>query len=98
MEYITSNKGAVKLIYEKHIYVKQKELKNGAVCWECNQRRYDKACKAKLHILDDVVIKRVNEHTHAENHGMVEAVKLRQQIKKHARETQEAPQQIIRHC
>ena len=44
------------------MYVKQKVLKNGAVCWECDQRRNKFACKAKLPVL---VMKVTNDHTHA---------------------------------
>ena len=77
------------------MYSKQKVLKNGAVCWECDQRRNKFACKAKLHILDDQIIKEINSHTHAVNRGEVQASKVRQEMKKRTRETKETPQQII---
>ena len=77
------------------MYVKQKVLKNGSVCWECDQRRNKFACKAKLHVLDDQIIKEINNHTHAVNRGEVQASKVRQEMKKRARETEETPQQII---
>ena len=95
MEYITSNKGGRKLAFENNIYIKQKVLSNGAVCWECNQRRTANTCKAKIHVLNDQVIRRVNEHTHNGNNATVEASKIRSQMKKRARETEEPPQQII---
>ena len=95
MEYITSNKGGRKLAFENNIYIKQKVLSNGAVCWECNQRRTANTCKAKIHVLNDQVIRRVNEHTHNGNSATVEASKIRSQMKKRARETEEPPQQII---
>ena len=41
-----------------------KVLSNGAVCWECNQRRTANTYKAKIYVLSDQVIRRVNEHTH----------------------------------
>ena len=47
------------------MYVKQKVLKNGAVCWECDQRRNKFACKAKLPVLDDQIIKVTNDHIQA---------------------------------
>ena len=40
--------------------MKQKVLKNCVVCWECDQRRNKFACKAKLHVLDDQIIKVTN--------------------------------------
>ena len=57
MEYVKSNKGGFKLLYYNYMYVKQKVLKNGAVCWQCDQRRNKFACKAKLPVLDDQIIK-----------------------------------------
>ena len=81
MEYVRSNRGAFKLIHGNHVYVKQKVLKNGAVCWECEQRRNKVACKAKLHVLNDQIVKNVNEHTHPANRGEVESIKVRQAMK-----------------
>ena len=67
MEYITSNKGGRKQAFKNNIYIKWKVLSSGAVCWECNQRRTANTCKAKIHVLNDQVIRRVNEHTHNRN-------------------------------
>ena len=69
MDYVRSNKGGMKLLFQNNLYVKQKVLSSGAVCWECDQRRNKFACKAKLHVLDDQVIKQVNDHTHVANVG-----------------------------
>ena len=63
MDYVRSNKGGMKLLLQNNLYVKQKVLSSGAVCWECDQRRNKFACKAKLHVLDNQVIKQVNDHT-----------------------------------
>ena len=60
--------------------MKKKVLKNGAVCWECDKRRNKFACKAKLHVLDDQIIKETNDHTHATNRGEVQASKVRQEM------------------
>ena len=65
----------------------------GAVCCECDQRHNKFACKAKLHVLDDQVIKQVNDHTHVASRAVVESSKVRQEMKKRARETEERPQQ-----
>ena len=70
-------------------------LSSGAVCWECDQLRNKSACKAKLHVLDDQVIKQVNDHTHVASRAVVESSKVRQEMKKRAIETEETPQQII---
>ena len=92
MKYVRSNKGGFKFLYNNYMYVKQKVLKNGAVCWECDQRRNKFACKTKLPVLDDQIIKVTNDHTHAVNRGGVQASKVRQEIKTRARETEEMPQ------
>ena len=70
-------------------------LNSGAVCWECDQRRNKFACKAKLHVFDDHVIKQVNDHTHVASRAVVESSKVRQEMKKRVREIEETPQQII---
>ena len=67
MEYIISNKGGRKLAFKNNIYIKQKVLSTGAVCWESNQRRTSNTCKAKIHVLKYQVICRMNEHTHNGN-------------------------------
>ena len=85
MEYVKSNKGGFKLLYNNYMYVKQKVLKNGAVCWKCDQRRNKFACKTKLPVLDDQIIKVTNDHTQAVNRGEVQASKVRQEMKKCAR-------------
>ena len=54
------------------MYVKQKVLKNGAVCWECEQQRNKFASKTKLPVLDDQIIKVTNNHIHAANRGEVQ--------------------------
>ena len=95
MDYVRSNKGGMKLLFHNNLYVKKKVLSSGAVCWECDQRRNKFACKAKLHVFDDQVIKQVNDHTHVASRAVVESSKVRQEMRKHARETEETPQQII---
>ena len=94
MEWITSNKGKPKLAYEGHIYVKQKELKDGAVSYECEKRRRSQ-CKAKLKVKDGVMLSSLHEHTHAPAVGHAESIVVKQHMKRRAEETEESPQQII---
>ena len=72
MKYVKSSKGGLKLLYNNYMYVKQKVQKNGAVCWEYDQRRNKFAYKTKLPILDDQIIKVTNDHTHTVNRGEVQ--------------------------
>ena len=85
----------MKLLFQNNLHVKQKVLSSGTVCWECDQRHNKFACKAKLHVLDDQVIKQLNDHTHVASRAVVESSKVRQEMKTRARETEETPQQII---
>ena len=95
MEYIKSNKGGVKLLYEGFVYVKSKTLKSDDVSFECEMRRNNKQCKARLRVNGDSVVGRYNYHTHAPDIGRAEALKIRQSIKRRAVDTEETPQQVI---
>ena len=63
MDYVRSNKGGMKLLFQNNLYVKQKVLSSGAVCWEWDQRRNKFAWIAKIYVLDNQVMKQVNDHT-----------------------------------
>ena len=69
MEFIQSERGAQKLLYEGHVYVKQKALASGAVSYECEKRRLSAQnqgqCRAKVRVQGDAIVGRTNEHTHA---------------------------------
>ena len=89
MEYVKSNKDGFKLLYNNYMYVKQKVLKNGAVCWECDQQRNKFACKAKLPVLDDQIIKVTKDHIDAANRGEIQVqrfAKVCQEMKKRTRD------------
>ena len=45
MEYITSNKGGVKLLYEGFVQVKSKTLKSGDVSFECEMKIVTLGCR-----------------------------------------------------
>lgn len=95
MEFLTSTKGGRKLVHEGFVYVKQKILANGVVSYECEMRRNEKQCKAKVKVLGDEVIANLNEHTHAPITGRPEALKIRHSLKRRAMDTEETAQQVI---
>ena len=77
------------------MYVHQKGLANGAESWECEHRR-KKTCKARvLHILNDQIIHRVNDHTHGPNKDKIEVTKIRVDMKRRAETTIDLPQRIL---
>ena len=95
MEFITSTRGGSKLIFEGYVYVKQKDLANGAISYECELRRNELQCKPKLHVIGNNITSRINEHTHAPNTGRTDATKIKSVLKQRALDTDESAQQII---
>jgi len=95
MEFVKSDKGKEKVIFEGYVYVKQKNLANGVVSFECERRRNKAECKAKIKIRGEELVGRLNEHAHGPDPARKEVLKAIQQMKRLAEETEEAPQQII---
>ena len=96
IEFITSNKGSLKLLYQCFSYVKQKDLVDNVVSYECVRRRSaNGTCKARIHIRDDEVVGEVGDHTHQPNPAGTETLKVVAAMKHRARTNQETPQQII---
>ena len=52
-----------KLIFENYIFVKQKELADGVISWECSKRRNVQSCRAKVRTGNDIFLGRTNDHT-----------------------------------
>ena len=93
MEFITSNKGSLKLLYQGFPYVKQKDLVDNVVSYECVRRRSaNGTCKARIHIRDDEVVGKVGDYTHQPNPAGTETLKMVAAMKHRARTTQETPQ------
>ena len=63
LEFVHFPNGRRKLIVDNYIFVKQKELNNGAIAWECTERRNAKSCRARVKTLDGVLVGRSNVHT-----------------------------------
>ena len=76
------------------MYVYQKDLANDVGSWECEQRRKG-LCKARVKVQNDIIIERINEHTHAPNQTRIEVTKVRADMKRSAETTIDAPQRII---
>ena len=93
VQHVTQKKKR-KLEHEGYFYVKNKEIANGFVSYECVKRRKGE-CKARIRVKDDEVFKGNHEHTHAPEPGSSDAVKALNSIRERAETTQETPQQII---
>ncbi|KAG7174177.1 ATP synthase subunit a-like 2, partial [Homarus americanus] len=53
--FVQSERGKTKLIYGVYIYVKQKELVNGVISYECERRRHNNF-KAKVKVCGNEVV------------------------------------------
>ena len=63
LEFIMLPNGKRKLIFENYIFVKQKELADGAISWECSKRRNAQSCRAKVKTDDGIFFGCTNDHT-----------------------------------
>ena len=97
MEFVKSETGGEKLVYEGYLYVKQKNLANNVVSYECDKRRNKGNCKAKVKVDSqrNIVVGRMHEHTHGPDAAKIEAVRTLQNMKIKAVSTEETAQQII---
>ena len=94
MDFTSTTQGKRKLVDGGYMYVHQKNLANGVASWECEQRRRE-TCKAKVKVLNDQIVGRVNVHTHGPNNTKVEVTKVRVDMKRRAETTIDAPHRIL---
>ena len=94
MEFTSTTQGKRKLADGGFLYVYQKGLANGVESWECEQRRRQ-TCKARVKVQNDIIIDRVNDHTHAPDPTKIEITKIRVAMKRRAETTIDAPQRIL---
>ena len=94
MEFTQTSKGKNMLIDGGYMYVFQKDLANDVQSWECTERRKN-TCRARVKLLNDQIVDRVNAHTHAPSGTQAEVQKVRVAIKRRAETTLDAPHRII---
>ena len=85
LEFIKSQRGALKLVYEGYIYQKDKAGKEGKVYWRCVDRR----CQGRVTTQDERSIISSKEHNHAGDAAQVEVQKCRDSMKRNAIDTEE---------
>ena len=92
MEFITTTRGGQQLLRDSYLYYKN----NGSSYWECKERRSGNGCKIKV-VLDEQenFSHQLGHHTHAPNPEAVSALKLRSKMKRDARHTDTATNNII---
>ena len=89
-----SVRGKNKVVERGFIYVKNKVLADNTIVYECQLRRRGE-CNAKIHVLDEVIVRRMHVHHHAPDNSEVEVTKVRNVLKRVAVSTEEPPIQIL---
>ena len=84
-----------KLLKDGYIYLFKKNLANGITSWECELSRKGE-CRAsvKLEELDNFV-EQVNEHTNPPSATKCEATKVKENIKRRARDSLDNPREVV---
>ena len=93
MEVIKTNKGGKKLVHEGYVYVVDKERDN-KIYWRCEKRGL---CSGRL-ISNGEVISLTREHCHPQDLMRKELLKVKQDLKEKARETDEITSSIVNKC
>lgn len=95
LEYILSEKGKPKLLYKNFIFANEKTV-NGVTYWHCDQLKTKIKCKKRVQTKNDAVIKENDSfHHHVVEASYIEAKKIRNTIRKNAKETENTPTSII---
>ena len=85
MEFVLSQKGERKVIYDGFVYVFQKNLANDLQSFECRRRRKGE-CKSKIKMnAMNEVVEEINEHTHLTSQPEVEVLRVKSSIKTQGR-------------
>ena len=75
VETVPSNGKTAKVIHNAYVYLKDRQLSEGKVGYECERRRGYKGrenhCRARIHVRDGLVVKEIGEHTHAKQKAAV---------------------------
>ncbi|ESO99271.1 hypothetical protein LOTGIDRAFT_173760 [Lottia gigantea] len=77
MQFVSTQRGAERLVFDGFDYYYAKLLANGNGSWECVLRR-PKNCKARIHATDDHVVWQYMQHNHPPD---IAAYVVRRQVK-----------------
>lgn len=94
IEFIKSVRGKDHLVFNGYRYIRERETKAGKITWNCIDRRHHK-CTARLHTLQNNVVKSVNEHNHVADASKLCAQKVLLKIIHQAETTTDSPQSIV---
>ncbi|KAI6648313.1 FLYWCH zinc finger domain protein [Oopsacas minuta] len=86
---VKSSKGTNKLSHDRYLYI----FHWGAIKkeWRCDVR----GCKARIHSVDETIIKKSGEHSHPQEYGKGEVTVMKDLMRKRGRETNDNPHVVI---
>jgi hypothetical protein len=79
MQFVSTQRGAERLVVDGYDYYFSKTLANGHKSWECVLRRKNH-CKARIHATDDHVVGQCTQHNHPPEPTRIEAYVIRRQV------------------
>ena len=97
LQFIMVPNAGRKLIFENYMFVKQKELADGVISWECSKRRNVHSCRAKVRTRNDIFLGRTNDHTCSDVPNLADAavLKVRIAMTTHAQTSDDRTQAVI---
>lgn len=72
----------------KFVFDKASKPDDTITFWRCERKNKDR-CPARIHVQNDQVTKRINEHNHESDPAGIEVTRIRNAIKQRAVNTQE---------
>ena len=76
---VKSSKGNEKLSHDGYLYIFHRGTEKRE--WRCDVR----GCEARMHTVDENIVKKSGEHSHSKEHGKAEVAKVKERIKKRGR-------------
>ena len=97
MRNIQTQKGKPKFSHEGYLYVFDKASRRNESFqfWRCERKS---ECKARLHTLNEQVVRAINEHAHGSSPASVQVAKIRTKIMDQVAESREQPAELIATC
>ena len=86
---VKSSKGTDKLSHDGYLYIFHRGTSKKE--WRCDVR----GCKARIHSVNETIIKKFGEHSHPQEYGKDEVTVMKDLMRKRARETNDNPHVAI---
>ena len=96
MEFIPSPRSNKQLVvFEGHIYNRQRNLAGNVILWECINRRNKNAYSARIKTLNGILHGRAPDHRCQPDPEKIQTMKVRGQMKQRAQNTMENTRDIL---